>query len=397
MEKINEDLTRCKVYVHGVGKNRNRTHISKDSSENATYSLDYLPVVGHLIYKEDEDGNGRYVMGGHDCKIDWNTLDIKSICVPYGVVVPNTYDWEDVEEYGQVVTYRTADIILWTGRYPELKEAVYSDDIWFNQSMEIEVMQSRDYEEDGIYEDLVDWKYSALCLLGKSDNPEDHTEPCFISSCVKPLTYSLDFSTELNEFKNLISEYIAARGGDSMEQNTEINKPEFDEANTEETQTPVVPKTEDEAATENNEAIPSDTETEEVEMGTREANSTASELEALRNAFDEYKSNHTYLNTDVELIQQQLAVYEKEKKQAILSDEAYTKLKNSEEYKDITAGLDKYSASELQSKLDLLLGQKARNESYSASQNNVQTYGAMLFSNVNENETEDRPYASLFK
>ena len=140
---VNEEFTLCKVYVQGVGKNRNYSFMSKDNILRAEPTLHYIPVVGHLLTKYDEDGNevGKY-FGGHDYVLDEN-WEYKAQTVPFGVVTADPTEFEEVEEYDQTVTYLTATAILWTGRYPELKEAVYADDCWFAQSMEIAVTQSR--------------------------------------------------------------------------------------------------------------------------------------------------------------------------------------------------------------------------------------------------------------
>lgn len=197
IEKINDEFTLCKCYVQGVGKNRNFSYMSKENIQRCLPTLSYAPVVGHLIDKLDEDGNptGEKYMGGHDYYIDddWN---LKSACVPYGVVKADSFDFETVKEYEDEIEteYLTAEIVLWTGRYPELMETIYSDDFYFNQSMEINVSEFRPYEEDSNYTELTDFTYSALCLLGKADDKTspEHTEPCFVESKVIPVQYSLE-------------------------------------------------------------------------------------------------------------------------------------------------------------------------------------------------------------
>ena len=59
-------------------------------------------------------------------------------------------------------------------------------------------------EEDKNYLNITDYTYSALCLLGKSDDPEYHTEPCFPMSRVDPYKFSMDdkFEMLMNELKD---------------------------------------------------------------------------------------------------------------------------------------------------------------------------------------------------
>ena len=193
-EKINDQFTRCKCYVQALGKNRNLTYFSKESVEKALPTIFNIPVVGHII----EASDGHRYMGGHDAEVIVNQngdLDLRSICVPYGVVPQqDTIEYETlIEPDGVAREYLKADIILWTGRFPEIKDAVYSDNFYFNQSMEIVANAWQPLDDDHNYLDVVDYQYSALCLLGKADDTSsaEHTEPCFPLASVQPYTYNL--------------------------------------------------------------------------------------------------------------------------------------------------------------------------------------------------------------
>lgn len=215
IKPINPEFDLVKIYVQGVGKNRNGSYMSKTNIQKALPTLNYCPVVGHLIEYTDNEGNKHRYIGGHDWEIteDW---EIRDLTVPYGVVVENSYDWEVINEYGVDVEYLTANAILWTGRYPELKDTLYSEDIWWNQSMEISIPEGkyRPLEEDSNYTELLEWTYSALCLLGKADknstnghtDSREHTEPCFISAKVVPVEFSKsEFAEAMNEMKEKLS------------------------------------------------------------------------------------------------------------------------------------------------------------------------------------------------
>ena len=215
IKPINPEFDLVKIYVQGVGKNRNGSYMSKTNIQKALPTLNYCPVVGHLIEYTDNEGNKHRYIGGHDWEIteDW---EIRDLTVPYGVVVENSYDWEVINEYGKDVEYLTANAIMWTGRYPELKDTLYSDEIWWNQSMEISIPEGkyRPLEEDSNYTELLEWTYSALCLLGKADkdstnghtDTREHTEPCFISARVVPVEFSKsEFAEAMNEMKEKLS------------------------------------------------------------------------------------------------------------------------------------------------------------------------------------------------
>ena len=209
-KKINNEFTLCKCYAFGLGKNRNYSHISKENMERCKSTLSYAPVVGHLMEKYDKDGNviGRY-FGGHDYTIteDW---ELKPLTVPYGVVVADSFQYEMVNEYkdNHEREYLTCDVILWTGRYPELLEAVYDETTYFNESAELNVEEYRPLEDDSNYVDITDFTFSALCILGKSEDAQYHTEPCFIESKIQPKQFSVctdEFAEAMNEMKEKLS------------------------------------------------------------------------------------------------------------------------------------------------------------------------------------------------
>ena len=156
VKPVNSEFELCKVYVQGIGKNRNGSYMSKENVQKYSDTLNYCPVVGHIIEATDPStGEKHRYMGGHDYTFDEN-WEIVDLTVPYGVVVNDSFDFEIVNEYGTDVEYMTAQVILWTGRYPILKDAIYSDDFYFNQSMEINPIQYRTLEEDSNYIELLE-------------------------------------------------------------------------------------------------------------------------------------------------------------------------------------------------------------------------------------------------
>jgi hypothetical protein len=210
VEKLNEQFVKCKCYVHAIGKNRNLSYFSKENVLRNIDSLNYIPVVGHLMETDD----GKRYMGGHDTEIVINDTGVhfKQLTVPFGVVMNNTWDFEDVvEEDGTTATYITADVVLWIGRYPELADAIYDENTYFSESMEINYTNCQPLKEDKNYTDVIDWVYSALCLLGKSDNPEHNVTPCFPSSKIEPYSSNFsqsDFTKVMGEMKEQLAFYF---------------------------------------------------------------------------------------------------------------------------------------------------------------------------------------------
>lgn len=222
IEELNSEFTLTKVYVMACGKNRNMSYIGKDRVEENLNTLNYVPVVGHLFKDED----GKYRLGGHDCTFDDN-FNLVSLCVPFGVVIENSFEWETINEYGTDVEYLVAKAVLWTGRYPDLKEAIYSDEVYFNQSMELNVQEYRPLEQDSNYIELLDFSFDALCLLNKSDKPEENVTPCFINAKVEPINFSTDdFVAKFEELKQAVNKcFNLQKEGEELENTNIVTEP----------------------------------------------------------------------------------------------------------------------------------------------------------------------------
>ena len=223
-EKLNENFTRAKCYVLSLGKNQNKSYFGQDAVDKAYPSLAFVPVVGHLMTTED----GKHYLGGHDYKLNLETLELESMCVPFGVAIPSeTPNYESVVENGNISTYLTSDVILWTGRYPELNDAVYSDSIMFGQSMEIFFEESEPLQEDNSYTNITSFTFDALCLLNKSDDAKFNVEPCFPNASIVKADYSAikdDFNQAFEEMKNELKMYFSTIGGNDLDGNTNINE-----------------------------------------------------------------------------------------------------------------------------------------------------------------------------
>lgn len=228
-ERINDEFALGKCYVMATGKNRNFSSIAKPVVERNIGTLDYCPVVGFL-YKNK---NGEYRIAGHECEFD-EDWEVVPTTQAFGVVKPNSYRWEIVEEYGVEVEYLVADVILWVGRFKGLFDARYSDEVWYSQSMEINVQEYRNLEEDSNYVEILDFSFSALCLLGKYDNPDENITPCFINAKVEPKFSISDFVSQIEEIKNkLFSLEEAQEEGETMEENKELTTTEEEAVETE--------------------------------------------------------------------------------------------------------------------------------------------------------------------
>lgn len=424
IEKINDEFTLCKCYVQGVGKNRNFSYMSKENIQRCLPTLSYAPVVGHLIDKLDEDGNptGEKYMGGHDYYIDddWN---LKSACVPYGVVKADSFDFETVKEYEDEIEteYLTAEVVLWTGRYPELMEAIYSDDFYFNESMEISVSEYRPYEEDSNYTELTDFTYSALCLLGKADDKTspEHTEPCFVESKVIPVQYSLEreeFSKVMGELKNELAFYFNKDNTDGKEDEVVENEKEevietVEEVNEESTEEVVENTTEETPDAEVNEDTNTESENEEAQEDetvveasveeTVEETIEMSELDSLKAEYEEYKDSHSHTNEEFDELQKYHDDAEFEKihseRDAMLSDEKYSVLSENEAFTELKKNMDNYSIADLEKEAKVIFADYVSSVgTFSMNNPNEKSTSKIRFS-MKEDTGKKKAYSTLFK
>lgn len=224
VEKINSNFLRAKCYVLALGKNVNKSYFEKENVDKAYPTLTYAPLIGHLMF----DDNGVAHLGGHDMKLDLNDFKLKSQCVPFGVAIPSPEPvYEDVVEAdGTTATYLTCEVVIWIGRYPELADAFYSEDIFTGQSMEIYFDKYEPLAEDPTYSNIIDFSFDALCMLQKSDDEKFHVQPAFPSASVVPITYSIDkteFSLLMNDMKKELSLYFSSeQGGKELDKKLEI-------------------------------------------------------------------------------------------------------------------------------------------------------------------------------
>lgn len=424
IEKINDEFTLCKCYVQGVGKNRNFSYMSKENIQRCLPTLSYAPVVGHLIDKLDENGNptGEKYMGGHDYYIDddWN---LKSACVPYGVVKADSFNFETVKEYEDEIEteYLTAEVVLWTGRYPELMDAIYSDDFYFNQSMEINVSEFRPYEEDSNYTELTDFTYSALCLLGKADDKTspEHTEPCFVESKVIPVQYSLEkeeFSKVMGELKNELAFYFNKDNTDGKEDEVVENEKEevietVEEVNEEYTEEVVENTTEETPDAEVNEDTNTESENEEVQEDetvveasveeTVEDTVEMSELDSLKAEYEEYKNSHSHTNEEFDELQKYHDDAEFEKihaeRETMLSDEKYSVLAENEAFAELKKNMDNYSLADLEKEAKVIFADYVSSVgTFSMNDSNKKSTSKIRFS-MKKDTGKTKAYSTLFK
>lgn len=187
--KINPLVSKVLIRIAYDGLNRNNSYISKETFDNAEFSLPRIMILGE--YSETIED-----FRGHGGRIEITDNEVKWIktTIPYGFIdVDSEISWQDVlEENGSTRKYICATGYVWTGRYPELDDLIVNSK---SQSMEIDVLRSQEKNIDGTKcIEITEFIYTALTILG------DDVEPCFESASISSYTLDKDkFKEELNK------------------------------------------------------------------------------------------------------------------------------------------------------------------------------------------------------
>lgn len=230
---LNPDFVRCKCNILYTGRNRNYTDITKEALNKLIERKGYanIPIVGHI---KTSNKTGKPIMGSHDRKIEITNDGIQEIneCTAFGVIPldANPRMEKIIDAHGIEKEYFTVDVILWEHFFPELMETAYSDEVYFNQSMEIRIL---DYEIQDQYTVINDFSLQALCMLGKYDgshgngDASDNSEPCFEDSRIRRFSLDEDkFKQNFELMLDKLKQYESATAVHDKETNNEPNKEE---------------------------------------------------------------------------------------------------------------------------------------------------------------------------
>ena len=218
---ISPMISKCEIKVMYLGKNRNRTMMTKDVATDMAKTLRGNPIVG--CYKEDV---GDFRDHGEKITIDADGIHFNVETQPYGFVAPDAKVWfqkfVDTNEFGEEIEreYLMTEGYLWTGQYEECQSVI---DEGKSQSMEIDektVEGKWDYSasDDMEYFIISDGMFSKLCILG------DDIEPCFEGASITAPNISAKFSKKENNNENVIKTLYsmmsqltyALKGGEEM-------------------------------------------------------------------------------------------------------------------------------------------------------------------------------------
>ncbi len=381
---ISPMVSKCEIKVMYIGKNRNGSYIDKPTALEMAKTLRSVPIVG--VYKEDLED-----FGDHGDVLTIEDGEIKFSCktVPYGFVAPDAEVWfqkfEDTNKFGEVTVreYMMTTGYLWTGQFPEANRVIEQGN---GQSMEIDVNDGHwEPDQDGMEFFIInDAVFTKLCILG------DDVEPCFEGASITSPEVSATFSNEkkfthtlfamMNELKN------ALNGGESMPknqaaviENAESEAVETEEFAAEETAIEDGNETTEEFAEEeesNQEDVESDEEQPEEDASDEggaseeeqseedvsdeegeksEKASLESQVTELSCALGELTERFSALEAEAKELREFKAARINEDKDALI---AKYHMLSDEDKAEIVAEKDKFTLSEIESKLALLYVRK---------------------------------------
>ena len=351
---INPLMSTCDIKVLYLGKNRNHSYITKEVATEMAKTLRGCPIVGY--FKEEQQDFRDH---GEQVVMDESGIHFNCLTTPYGFVAPDAKVWfqefEDTDQFGNVTTreYLMTTGFLWTGQFPEIKEAV---DEGRPQSMELDektcegnwATDNNSGLEFFIINDAI---FSKLCILGED------VEPCFEGSSVKTtFTKDLDDKFTTTLFSMMQDLQFVLKGGpnmpnmDNIEQTVEVENQEITE-----TEVPVEETPTEEIVEETPAEEPTVEEEEPVveEASVEEPAETpeSTEFSLLQTQYQELQAKFDNLKKEYdELVEFKLQVEDKEKDALI--DSFY--MLSDEDKADVIKNKRQYSYDDIEAKLSVI-------------------------------------------
>lgn len=208
MEPVTPTLSKCRVRIFYKYMNRNRTFISDNFANQLISSLPYTPVKG--IFDKEEVDFQDHGEDNTDGRI-------------YGIVPaePN-FAWEDhQDEDGVTRSYACADVLLFTGLYPEAK-------IIPNESQSMEIFKGNLTGEWKISNEDGDpyYHFNSGCLVGLQVLGQA-VEPCFEGA-----SFFSQISPEaINEILDYVRQFSKREENKEMETKTLFRLSDNEKAN----------------------------------------------------------------------------------------------------------------------------------------------------------------------
>ena len=223
-----ERFTKVKIWMMHTGKNYNKSIFEKDIVENAIGTIEYIPIVGFIEEKpndENDFSDHRYVITK-----DINGVHRKYIGSAYGVVKSSADNNAHFEmrmcDDGVEREFLCVDGLIWN-MFDDSSE-IMNRDIIKGHSMELWEKSVEGYEDEDGWFHFTGFSFRAACILG------DDKEPAMQNSTIEVQFTVSDFirniQDELNNkyvtFTKFVWKETEKEGG---EVNMPDNKPEIND------------------------------------------------------------------------------------------------------------------------------------------------------------------------
>lgn len=379
-DAINPGISKCEIKVLYLGKNRNGSFIDKNTAIQMANSLPATPIVA--AYNENKEDFGDH---GEVLHIEDGEIKFSCKTVPYGFVAPDAEVWfqkfDDTNEFGETTTreYLMTTGYLWTGQYPELDKCINEGQ---GQSMEIDDVDGHWTKDSNDIEFFIinDAIFTKLCILG------DDVEPCFEGASVtspevsEHFSYNKEFSHTLFAMMNELKSALT-KGGSMPKENVE--SVEVEPTATVEEEAPVVEefaedvetnedvessedsaeetfaeegkKKEDDSDDSDDESDDSDDDDDEYKKKPGKKCELENQISELSEQLKELTDKFTALEAEAEELRKFKAERIDADKDAMI---AKYHMLSDEDKAEIIADKDKFTLSEIESKLALLYVQK---------------------------------------
>ena len=386
---LNPLISKCKIKVCYVGDkpNRNQSIITKEVAKQIANSLPGSPIVGYY-----NEGAGDFEEHNEILRIRNGKIEVGTNTVPYGFVPLNARVWfEKYSDNGVVHEYLVTEGYLWTGQFEEAKKLLQTSGR--PQSLELDenngtldAFWTKDYNGNNQFFIINEAVISKLCILGND------IEPCFEGASITSFSFndettvqsfSLDADFKRTMF-SLIKEMqnILNEGGKTEMEGTEktIVSPEeqsvtdyVEEKQLEETVTNYVEekkdeekkdestpevkeeeKTSDETEKEDDKELKKEEEEKVVKYNLEEV----TEYCELKEQYEDLQTKYAAATESIEALTAEnasllsfKASIEKQEKETMIKS---FYMLSDEDKKDVVDNIDKYSLSDIESKLSVI-------------------------------------------
>ena len=415
---ISPMISKCEIKVMYLGKNRNRTMMTKDVATDMAKTLRGNPIVG--CYKEDV---GDFRDHGEKITIDADGIHFNVETQPYGFVAPDAKVWfqkfVDTNDFGEEVEreYLMTEGYLWTGQYEECQSVI---DEGKSQSMEIDektIEGKWDYSasDDMEYFIISDGMFSKLCILG------DDIEPCFEGANITAPNISAKFSKKDNNNENVIKTLYsmmsqltyALKGGEEManenektvtaeepvvQETTEVENPVVEEPTVTDPE-PIVEtptsefKKEDEDKSEKSNTDKKEDST--TDDNSKDSTDNKEDSKDDKDKKTDYAVQYAELSSKFDKLQSEYEVLlkyqkgiENEKKMQMI--ESFYMLSD-EDKKEVTENIDKYSLDDIEKELSVICVRKKVNFSLDEESTKKNDNPAVTYSLDDSNNSDNIP------